>query len=383
VRYFRAFDFHTDPSKESVLVSLLKAEGADRAAIATLALKQLHGAQPDSPDFRTSLDAALQSVLGTDEFLDLVIEYNIRDRSDELVAMAMSDPTGSRGVKAARFLLRSAEKERFQKPLADDATAEKAVSVLGLTQEPSAVDLLLRVVEDGKRPQAIRSAAVSALGRSRIGEKAILNLASKGQITVELQYAAAKALQASPDERIRKEAARYLKLPEPAGGAPLPPLHELVKRRGNIDHGKIVFNTTGTCAKCHTINGVGKDVGPNLSEIGGKFPKDALYESILFPSAAIAHNYETHRIELQNGNVVQGIIVSETSDSLTLKNAEAIVQTYKKSEIADNTEIKVSLMPADLQKLMTPDDLVDVVEYLTTCKKAEDQGSAANSASAK
>src|SRR4029077_11052428 len=113
------------------------------------------------------------------------------------------------------------------------------------------------------------------------------------------------------------------------------------------------YNTTGTCAKCHTINGVGKDVGPNLSEIGAKFPKDALYESILFPSAAIAHNYETHRIELQNGNVVQGVIVSDTADAVTIKTAEAIVQTYKKSEIADNSEIKVSLMPADLQKLLT------------------------------
>ncbi|HKD38461.1 MAG TPA: c-type cytochrome, partial [Pirellulales bacterium] len=243
-------------------------------------------------------------------------------------------------------------------------------------------EFLLPIVADGKRAQPIRSAAMSALGHSRLGEQAILQMASKGQITVELQYAAAKALQASPDERIRKEGARYLKLPEPAGGTPLPPLPELVKRRGNGEHGKAVFNTTGTCAKCHTINGVGKDVGPNLSEIGGKFAKDALYESILFPSAAIAHNYETHRIELQNGNVVQGIIVSETSDSLTLKNAEAIVQTYKKSEIADNTEIKISLMPADLQKLMTPDDLVDVVEYLATCKKAE-SGSAASSAPVK
>jgi len=26
-------------------------------------------------------------------------------------------------------------------------------------------------------------------------------------------------------------------------------------------------------------------------------------------------------------------------------------------------------MPADLQKLMTADELVDVVEYLTTCRK--------------
>ena len=371
VRYFRAFDFHTDSSKQAVLLSLLGGSHPEQGAISALALKQLHGARANSPEFKSAISKALDASRGTDQFLDLVMSYNIRDRADDLLAMALADPSSTRGVKAAQHLLRSGDIGRFQKPLADDVSAEKAVTVLGLTQEPAAVNLILPVVQDGKRNQTLRSAAVTALGHSRLGEQAILNLAAKGQITVELQYAAAKALQASADGRIRAEAAKYLKLPEPAGGKPLPPLPELAQRRGNVERGKIVFNTTGTCAKCHTINGVGKDVGPNLSEVGGKSPKDVLYESILFPSAAITHNYETHRIELQNGNIVQGIIVSETSESIAIKTAEAIVQTYKKSEIAENIEIKVSLMPADLQKLLTVDDLVDVVEYLTTCKKAE------------
>jgi putative membrane-bound dehydrogenase-like protein len=370
VRYFRAFDFQSDPAKQAVLIGLLGGDHPDQATISALALKQLHGARPTSPEFAAALAKTLDAMRGSDLFLELVITYQLRDRADDVLAMALADPAGTRGVKAARYLLQSGAGERFQKPLtADDITAEKAIDVLGLTQEPAAVDLILRLVQDPKRGQALRSAGIGALGHSRLGERAILKLAAGGQITVELQYAAAKALQASIDNGIRAEAAKYLKLPEPAGGKPLPPLAELLKRRGNVEHGKVVFNTAGTCAKCHTIGGVGKDVGPNLSEIGDKFPKDGLYESILFPSAAIAHNYETHRIELQSGNVVQGIITSETADSITIKTAEAIVQTYKKSEIADNSEIKISLMPADLQKLMTTDDLVDVVEYLTTCRK--------------
>ena len=316
VRYFRAFDFHTDPSKQAVLVGLLGADHPDQATISAMALKQLHGAHPNSPEFAAALAKTLDATRGTDQFLDLVITYQIRDRADDLLAMALADATGTRGVKAARYLLQSGAAERFLKSLAaDDSTAEKALSVLGLTQEPAAINLILPLVQDVKRSQALRTAGIGALGHSRLGEQAILNLAAKGLITVELQYAAAKVLQASTDDSIRSEAAKYLKLPEPAGGKPLPPLAELLKRRGNVDHGKVVFNTTGTCAKCHTIGGVGKEVGPNLSEIGDKFPKDGFYESILFPSAAIAHNYETHRIELQSGNVVQGIVTSETADS--------------------------------------------------------------------
>src|SRR5207237_1177315 len=133
---------------------------------------------------------------------DLVVAYNIRDRADDVLAMALAEPSSTSGVKAAQFLLRSGESGRFLKSLAEDATAEKALMSLGLSQEPAAVKLILPIVQDAKRNQTLRSAAVTALGRSRLGEQAILNLAAKGQITVELQYAAAKALQASVDERI-------------------------------------------------------------------------------------------------------------------------------------------------------------------------------------
>ncbi len=369
LRYFRAFDFHTDPSKQTVLVSILAGNNPDQAAINTLALHQLHGVPANSPEFKAAVGHALDSCVGTDQFLDLVINYRIFDRNSEVLKMALEDAAGTRGVRAAKFLLETGNQQLFAKPLADDAKADKAVSVLGLTQERGAVDLLVPLVLDVKRSQPIRSAAVAAVGKSVLGEQALLDLAAKGKITVELQFAAAQALESAHDPRIRTAAAKYLKMPEPAGGKPLPKLSQLLKTRGSVDHGKVVFNTIGTCVKCHTINGVGKDVGPNLSEIGDKFPREGLYESILFPSAAIAHNYETHRLELENGNVVMGIVVSETVDSISIRTAEAIVQTYKKKDVSENTELKISLMPADLQKLMTTDDLVDVVEYLTTCRK--------------
>ena len=37
---------------------------------------------------------------------------------------------------------------------------------------------------------------------------------------------------------------------------------------------------------------------------------------------------------------------------------------------------KLSLMPADLQKVMTADELVDVVQYLGTLKPAKPNGKA-------
>lgn len=372
IRYFRAFDFHTDPSKQAVLVGLLSAHGPHQVEIATLALKQLHGAAANSPELKAALEQTLDASRGTDQFVDLVAAFHRTDRADDLLAIALAQSDSTLGVKAAQQLLSFGQRDLFKKPLAgDDITAEKALTVLGLTQDRAAVDMLMAVLLDPKRSAVVRAAAVEALGHSSFGQVDLYNLTAKGKLPADQQFTTAKVLSASADARIRDGIHKYLKLPETAGGGKLPPLAELVKRRGNLDHGKIVFNTTGTCVKCHTIAGVGKDVGPNLSEIGDKATRDFLYESILFPSAAIAHNYETFRLDLENGTSVTGIITSETADSVTIKTADAIVHTYKKSEVDTKTQLKLSIMPADLQKLMTVDDLVDVVEYLTTCKKAK------------
>jgi putative heme-binding domain-containing protein len=141
--------------------------------------------------------------------------------------------------------------------------------------------------------------------------------------------------------------------------------------QGDAERGRLVFQKTGECAKCHVVNGEGKEVGPNLSEIGGKLSKPALFESILYPSAGIAHSYETWSAVTADGNVLTGLLVSQTADAVTLKKEDSLTVTLKPSEIDELVKQKISLMPADLQKTMTTQELVDVVEYLTTLRKPQ------------
>jgi putative heme-binding domain-containing protein len=170
---------------------------------------------------------------------------------------------------------------------------------------------------------------------------------------------------------VRSEAAKLFPAPPTKNNEPLPSISELLNRRGNARRGEQVFATTAECAKCHVVGQAGKDVGPNLSEIGSKLSQHALLESVLYPSAGISHNYETYALALGAGNVLTGILVSETDDSVTIKSADAIVRTFEKSEIEEMKKQTVSLMPADLQRTMTVQDLVDVVAYLATLKKVD------------
>ena len=89
---------------------------------------------------------------------------------------------------------------------------------------------------------------------------------------------------------------------------------------------------------------------------------------MLFPSAGISHNYESYVAVLADGTLVTGLLISRTPESVTIRNPEAIDRKIAVGDIEELKKQTISLMPADLQKLMTAADLVDVVEYLTTLR---------------
>jgi putative heme-binding domain-containing protein len=147
----------------------------------------------------------------------------------------------------------------------------------------------------------------------------------------------------------------------------LPPIAELVKLTGDPVKGAAVFRSDAVaCNKCHQVNGEGVDFGPNLSEIGTKLGRDALYGSILDPSAGISFGFEAWQITFKNGDDAYGLLASETADELAIKAVGGIVTRYKKSDIAHRAQQKLSIMPAGLQQAMSRQELVDLVEYLSS-----------------
>jgi putative heme-binding domain-containing protein len=245
------------------------------------------------------------------------------------------------------------------------------LSALGLAADARANDIVGPLIPPIDAPLAVRTAAVTALGRNAPGQKRLLDLVERGKLPADLQFAAANVLLSSTDEAIRAAASKHLSLPAAAGGQPLPPIAELVQRSGNAVRGRELFATTGTCAKCHKVRGEGKDVGPDLSEIGSKLSKEALYVSILDPSAGVSVNYETWLARTLDGTTISGVLVSQTDDAVEIKTAESIVHKLKREDLDGLKKQTISLMPADIQKQLQAQDLVDIVEYLTTLKKPD------------
>jgi len=146
-------------------------------------------------------------------------------------------------------------------------------------------------------------------------------------------------------------------------------LAEEVLRRGDPVRGEAVYRTESLqCQKCHALGGAGGLVGPDLSSLGASAPLDYLIESLLAPAAKVKENYHSKVILDKDGRLITGIPVRETSEAVTLRDAEDRLVTIAKSQI-DEMKDGRSLMPDGLVDPLTRQELVDLLAFLSQLGK--------------
>ncbi len=219
----------------------------------------------------------------------------------------------------------------------------------------------------------IRSAALQALAANRIGTIWLLDTHQKGELPKELVAQAGQLLRNSPFQGERNRALLLFPAPGKLNPKKLPPVAELAKRTGDPVRGQAIWNASLTgasqCAKCHMVRGVGGQIGPDLSMIGKKSAREALYESLLYPSRAIADQYIQHQVLTTSEVTITGLLVAETPEAITLRDANGKDTTIPKKDIdGDIRKLKTSLMPEDIVAALSEDELVDLVAYLETLK---------------
>jgi putative heme-binding domain-containing protein len=144
---------------------------------------------------------------------------------------------------------------------------------------------------------------------------------------------------------------------------------EAMNRAGDPKRGQAVYlSAAAKCATCHTVRGQGREVGPDLSQIGGKFDRTHLIEAVLDPSAEIPQGYHTTVIETRSGRIVTGIVTSDSAAAVTLRDGEGKAVTVPAGNVARREVSKVSLMPEGLADPMTPAEFTDLIAYLTTLR---------------
>jgi putative membrane-bound dehydrogenase-like protein len=129
----------------------------------------------------------------------------------------------------------------------------------------------------------------------------------------------------------------------------------------NAANGKRVFQEH--CSSCHLHKGLGAEVGPDLSGIRNQ-PAEAILLHTLVPDHEVAPGYTGYEIETKDGRTISGLMASETPSSITIRRALGEDETLLRSTIASVTSTGLSLMPQELEKNMSRQELADLIAFL-------------------
>jgi putative heme-binding domain-containing protein len=123
------------------------------------------------------------------------------------------------------------------------------------------------------------------------------------------------------------------------------------------------------CAACHTINGQGGNLGPDISGIGRGLTPDFIVESVLWPRRAVKEGYLSISVSTKTGDEYSGYAISEDATELKLRDvATNTIQRIPKSAIAKRTNAG-TIMPDGLTAGLSRQELCDLIAYLTSLGK--------------
>jgi putative heme-binding domain-containing protein len=138
------------------------------------------------------------------------------------------------------------------------------------------------------------------------------------------------------------------------------------KAPGDSRAGKAIYAKAG-CAGCHRIATEGRDLGPDLTEIGRRRGLKFLEESIVKPDAYVPNSYRGIVVVLRSGSTISGIRLNEDDLSVQLRDLGGNLRSFFKEDIKEIRRDKPSVMPS-YESTLNKKDLGDLVAYLNSLK---------------
>ncbi len=368
LRYLRAFHFYPELDQKRALLKMLQDNKQGDMALNAVILESLDRKTVEGAAFAGSvLDDVLRFSFGKKTYFQLVSRYERRSELPALIQFITTQPESEFAPQAAGLVLNFKGEKRFEEVLSgeDEEAAANLLTVLGRVGNEQTLNSLRTIMLDEKYDGELRVTAARMLGRSYAGEDMVFNLIKAGSIPEPLLLPVVEGLQYGPRKEMHDRVKKYLSSGPSAAGEKEFNRQAVLDATGDPGRGSIVFKNN--CMICHQVGGEGVDFGPKLTAIGSKLPKDGLLESIINPSAGIGFGYETTEIEMKNGSVLQGIVISRSDNELELRVPGGTTQKMGNSEIKTTKQVKKSMMP-DLRDAVSQQELADLLAYLGTLK---------------
>jgi putative heme-binding domain-containing protein len=116
------------------------------------------------------------------------------------------------------------------------------------------------------------------------------------------------------------------------------------------------------CASCHALENRDLEIAPKLQGTGSKGIEYAI-ENVIDPNAVIGKDYQARVIRTKDGQVITGLVQSESNSSIAIRTATETIE-LDKSEIEDFKVSENSFMPVGLLETLDESQRIELFKYL-------------------
>ena len=155
---------------------------------------------------------------------------------------------------------------------------------------------------------------------------------------------------------------------------------------GDAARGAQLYAGKGACVQCHTLEGRGGALGPDLSTIGRSRSAAYLRRALVEPGADVPQSYNAFRADVslpqnylfaravpRTGEPIGGVRVNEDTFSIQIRDVTGRVHSLVKSDLIElQKDSAISPMPS-YAAVFTAAELDDMIAFLVSCRGKTDK----------
>jgi putative membrane-bound dehydrogenase-like protein len=258
-------------------------------------------------------------------------------------------------------------------PLGSVEFRGRILDSLGELDDPAVATIVLKAYP--QLPDSLKPRAVELLSERPAWTKALLAaVADKKVPAAALNVTQLRKLQQSRDpdvaDRVKAIWGTIRDRRNPQRERVVDQVRRAIRRTpGDPVAGQAVF--VKLCAQCHKIHGQGQDVGPDITS-NGRNDFDQLVSNVFDPSLVIGPGYQATTIATADGRVLTGLLAEDAKDRIVLKIQGGKLETIPRDQAEQLKTAEVSLMPEDIEKQLSPQEIADLFAFLCLDKPPSD-----------
>ena len=202
-------------------------------------------------------------------------------------------------------------------------------------------------------------------------QQSVLGNNPLGQAVADKRDAISRVASGHDDFRVRELFEQFLPDSERTKKlGPKPNTTMLLSLTGSPVKGRNLFQQTGRtlCVSCHRVQGSGKNIGPDLSQVGSRLNREQLLESLLEPAKTITEGYSLYSLEMKSGEIQTGFLLERAKEKTRFRLLSGEELTMPTQSVQRFTDLPISAMPAGLLQNLAPQEAADLLAYLVSLR---------------